>query len=1299
LEAAIQAAHVDPRKIYPPNLLYAPTIKNGMVVAPSYPEAPEPVGLADYGVMNSSGTPSSYTIDTSSYRASVYLHSVTPYYLANGVPEGFTSQLNVVLKNVTLHGNSSYNFWTQNVFFYDAYSDQLFVENNIWNFSAPSAPQPVSTFITNVSGFTNGSDDPSIGYYAAGTPTYTGITTPFTIIFYINATTRVLNGTAYTEADFAFDLLSSTGAMVLSDQYDRVLFNNSGGGPSIPQAMFHVDGTNITPTGFIPYDAEVMLGGPGGGSTATFQAINGTMTLQHWSAATHQYVNEPSAWSSGSETGETSVGVAEYYDSAHVVHLNGGPEFIQPFWNSSASAKAGAATLTGTIHPSNSWAFVSGGSSYNSSSSAWAPLPATGAYSWALTSGTYVVKLMASDFDAVTSTSITLGTNAPSYYNVSLVADTSQGVYAPLYAWSNAQLAAISSSGSGTLASPYILVNNEQSSLATEFGSFNDYAFPSYAGISLVGTSAYVEISNPAPFSVAYSGAYYTTATYFSLPSTNHLPIWLFDTSHVSILGGTVQGWFSANQNGFPFANLLIWNSTSTLVSGVTFDVSTNAIFTYGGSGNTFTGNTFENSVLSGNFMTPSGYFYLGPYGPFPTSLGITGIIENEGGDAVWNNYFATTVTAFESNANVYDDLYASYPETFANDWNLTDATPVAASTVFTVNGVSISGSVSGNSTVCGNWWWNYVNTSTLPYANPYPAEVPYYTGTGNIITGGDYCPSGPAMFPVPVSEVGLPNGTFWSVDILPAPSQTLPYGGGAYSFTGNVSYTLPAGDYTAEFSPVADYAVSPGNYSFTVTSSGKIFNGFADVASVTAVYTAMSGTLLFEESGLPTGTTWSVTLNGSPLSGENSTLWKDIAFGTYNYSVGSVPGFAASPANGTVMVLPSNVTAVNIVFNATNGSLRGTVEPTNASVWVDGSTVSVTAGAFAATLAAGVHSVVASASGYYSYYNNVTVVSGMSTNLTIVLNPVTPPVGPDGTLSVVVTPAFASLWVDGSKVTLSGGSYSSPATPGVHSLEATATGYYPYYNNATVSSHDTTTLTISLNLVPPVIGPDGTLTLSVTPTSASAWVDGAPVTLSSGAYSGSATPGVHSVEVAASNYYPYFNNFTVKSSATTSVIVALDPVTPPAGPSGTLSLTVTPSSAEVWVDGSPVSLTGGTYSASATPGVHSIEVTASDYYAYFNNVTVKSGGTSTLTVSLNAVTTTTTTTSSNNSGVGTTGWIVIAALAVLAVIFLITTMIYMSRSRGGSGGKGTKGPDSTDKATTSDASTSNQSSGGGSSN
>ncbi len=1189
LESAIHYSHVDLQKLYPPNYANPVQLQNGNVTHPGYSQAPEPAGVADYGFTNTTGTYTPYTISTTSYKGTLTLNSVSPYYLADGVPEGFTSQLNVVLQNVTLFGNSSYTFWTQNVIFYDAYSSQFFVENNIWNFSAPSAPQPVNTFLY-IPGYTNGTDTPSIGYYAAGTPTYSGLETPFSVVFYINATTHSYQGTNYTEVDFNFQLLNATGAQLMQDQYDRALFNNTGGGTGpIPQAHFLVTATQITPTGFIPYDAEIMLGGPGGGSTATFNAINGSMTLQHWNSTVGAYVNEPATWSAGSETGETCVGVAEYYTSNDTVMLGGGPEFVQPFWNSTSTTLPGAATISGTISPSNSWAFLTNGPAYNASDSAWAPIPVSGQYSWNLTNSVYSIRLMESDYKPVLANDYVVSPTTPGAFSIAMTLDTALGVYTPLYAWANSQLPAISSGGCGNLTCPYTLYNNEYGYLATEFGSQNDYAFPSYAGISLIGTSAYVEISNPAPFSVRYTGISARISNFVGVPTTNELSIWTFGVSNVSILGGQVTGWFSDYQTGFPYANLLLWNSSSILVSGVTFNVVSDAIFTYGGTNNTFVGNTFNNEVLSGAFMTPYGYVYLPAYGGiYGFTLATIAINENEGGDSIWNNYFATTMTAFETNANVFDDLYPSVPHAFNNNWNL--SSPISNTTVVTVNGFPLSGSVTDNATVCGNWWWNYEAGSVLPYRNPYPnTGIPYYSGIGNILTGGDYCPMGPAIFPVSVSQSGLGSTAAWGFDIVPAPTVTLPYGGSYLVSSASVTVGLPAGQYEIVFQSVANYVATPAVDYFQVLSDGSLANAGGAIPGESVTYVPMTGVALFSAAGLPVGTTWSVTVNGTVLSGTSS-LMATLPFGTYSYTVGSVAGYSASPSTGSVVVAPGAIASVAVGFTAmapSAGTLTGTVTPTTATVLVDGSTVALSSGSFSMSLAPGVHSIVAMSSGYYSYYNNVTVTSASTTTVSIALNPVTPAPGPDGTISLAVSTSGASATIDGTAVALSGGAFSGSFAPGTHSIVVSATGYYTYYNNVTVTSGQTSSVSVSLN-----------------------------------------------------------------------------PVTPAPGPDGTISLSVATSNATVTIDGSAVSLSGGTFSGHFAPGVHSIVVSASGYYTYYNNVTVTSSQTTSVSVSLNAVPSSSTTSGTTNTGISTNAWIIIGVLAALAVVLLATTIVFLQRSR-----------------------------------
>ncbi len=59
-----------------------------------------------------------------------------------------------------------------------------------------------------------------------------------------------------------------------------------------------------------------------------------------------------------------------------------------------------------------------------------------------------------------------------------------------------------------------------------------------------------------------------------------------------------------------------------------------------------------------------------------------------------------------------------------------------------------------------------------------------------------------------------------------------------------------------------------------------------------------------FTESGLPTGTNWSVALEGNTLSSSTPTISFSAPNGTYGFVVGAVSGYSPDPTQGTVVVL-----------------------------------------------------------------------------------------------------------------------------------------------------------------------------------------------------------------------------------------------------------------------------------------------------------------------------------------------------------------------------------------------------------
>jgi hypothetical protein len=165
-------------------------------------------------------------------------------------------------------------------------------------------------------------------------------------------------------------------------------------------------------------------------------------------------------------------------------------------------------------------------------------------------------------------------------------------------------------------------------------------------------------------------------------------------------------------------------------------------------------------------------------------------------------------------------------------------------------------------------------------------AETGEVSLAGSTITVPTTSTSQPA-YSVTFTESTLATGTTWSVT----------YGGAqASSTTGTIGFSSVDGTYPFAVS-VVGYIANPA--SGTVTVSG------AAASQLIAFTAAAAGsfTVTFTESDLASGTSWSVTFNGTLTSSSTSTIGFTAAGGTYSYIVGVVSNYRASPSSGVVTV------------------------------------------------------------------------------------------------------------------------------------------------------------------------------------------------------------------------------------------------------------------------------------------------------------------------------------------------------------------------------------------------------------
>lgn len=157
------------------------------------------------------------------------------------------------------------------------------------------------------------------------------------------------------------------------------------------------------------------------------------------------------------------------------------------------------------------------------------------------------------------------------------------------------------------------------------------------------------------------------------------------------------------------------------------------------------------------------------------------------------------------------------------------------------------------------------------------------------------------SLYNVTLTEVGLPTGASWTVILA---GQTM-------SSTGStLAFTEPNGTYNYTVTSLTGYTATPSSGSLTILGRAVSQTVIFTRSSTRATYT-----VTFTESGLPSGTNWSVTLNGSIRGSTTSTITFMEPNGTYAWNVTAPSGYTASKSSGSVSVTGENVDGASLMF------------------------------------------------------------------------------------------------------------------------------------------------------------------------------------------------------------------------------------------------------------------------------------------------------------------------------------------------------------------------------------------------
>lgn len=840
------------------------------------PSQTAPTGVSYDGQTDVGGL-KNVTLDSNSVAGALTVNSPTQnFYPGSGTPTVWGAQENVVLPNVTLfgrqcptepcaqNGTGNYAFWVQNVLSYDSRNDSLYFVDDTWNFTSDYSEMFNSSLVR---------WSPNGGNYTGvwvAFSQYYYLRPPFTVTMYVN-----------TSVDPAGDQvlwynysIQTPARFIGNGNYDYLVFQSQTKGHrlSLRPPDFEASATSyhLVPEEF-EFDAFI---GADDGSNQLMLGANATMTVQYcdlvpFCTSSHfAYANVPAAVDFGSETGEQAIGIAVGYVGT-TAYLSAGPLIYHGLWNMSAmpDAHPGVTKVVNSIHvvgdpegplSTQPYVFVffenraDKGQGFQ-----WAP----DGSSWYLQPGTYRYAVLLADYDEARGT-LVVGTS-PTTLAVTLRYNATMGVYTPLWAFGNGELAGISSTGDGTIHQPYVPFNNPTTApsgfipgdLSAYFFSLNDYAYPSFAGVLFSGTDAYVDLNAPPAFSVPAGGGV-----------NFNLGLEFYETQHITLSHDSdVLGWQAwseisfyynvpASQNPVPESEVSFWYSQDSLILSNDFVgtlpipgfVAPDGLVLYGGTNNVVWGN---------NFTDPPGTS-VGVDGPY-AGLGL-----GEGGDLIYNNNFTVDnpVVYLPYNwPNVADCL----PQTLGpcaydvdhNSWYYNDAANVVGNTwnvrpqpavdvVHVINGFPLSGNVLGPdvTTQGGNYYWNYGtspnNYSTLPYVSRF-----YYSD--------------------------------WSV-----------------------IYPLGCGSIEAPAAPCGTPPPIVGAYEDGIATGGD--------------FAPYGPTVVFVETGLPAGTPWHVTLDGVQYGSDASRISFSVEFGTYLYTVGA-SGWHADPKSGSV--LASGIVFVHVSF------------------------------------------------------------------------------------------------------------------------------------------------------------------------------------------------------------------------------------------------------------------------------------------------------------------------------------------------------------------------------------------------
>ena len=282
--------------------------------------APEPSGIATFGLDNDSGSVTPYDVAAHEVVGVADISSLLAQnataQLANSTVSGATLQLNSVLV-VNEKGGDQQVYWAQNTPDFVTSAQQFAYGDNVWNYS-------VSGFLSNAT-ITSSNGGLAYSYSQSGqTQYYYGLelsnstyALPLDLALAINETVSPGRGVVVQMG--AQELRNGSIPATPMDWFDNVTIHD----PTVSSAYFYVSGNNTTPEGTF-YDTEFVFGGENDGEATSFTQMSASMQLFYDNSTDGVLTYFPSYYSFGQDTAESADNLRVSYSGNGVAQVSPG---------------------------------------------------------------------------------------------------------------------------------------------------------------------------------------------------------------------------------------------------------------------------------------------------------------------------------------------------------------------------------------------------------------------------------------------------------------------------------------------------------------------------------------------------------------------------------------------------------------------------------------------------------------------------------------------------------------------------------------------------------------------------------------------------------------------------------------------------------------------------------------------------------------------------------------------------------------------------------------------------------------